>query len=141
MENKFRVLRFVGSLYKVIAWILLILGVLGGIGAILAGIFGNSAIGGQMADLTGLGTEGLLAGLALGVGHPGGRGAAVRAVVRRRRGDHPGARSGEEHPRDRLLYAGMRTPPRTTAEAAWWPGRMNASRAPRGVLMLPGTVL
>ncbi len=68
MENKFRVLRFVGSLYKVIAWILLILGVLGGIGAILAGIFGNSAIGGQMADLTGLGTEGLLAGLALGVG-------------------------------------------------------------------------
>jgi len=41
MENKFRVLRIIGTLWKVLAWITLIGGILLAIGVLLAGILGS----------------------------------------------------------------------------------------------------
>ena len=45
MEKRFRALRIVGSVLKIIAWIVLILGVLGGLVAIVAGMAGGLAGG------------------------------------------------------------------------------------------------
>jgi hypothetical protein len=44
MQRKFRVLRVIGTIWKVLAWIELILGVLVAIGILLAGIIGMGAI-------------------------------------------------------------------------------------------------
>ncbi len=44
MERKFRVLRIVGTLWKVVAWVVLIGGILTAIGVLLAGILGGGGI-------------------------------------------------------------------------------------------------
>ncbi len=68
MESKYRVLRFIAGLYKVIAWVLLVAGVLGAVGTIVSGAVGANRIGDRIVGWTGLGGEGLLAGVAVGVG-------------------------------------------------------------------------
>ncbi len=40
MEKRYKVLRFVATLWKILAWITLVLGVLGSFGALLGGILG-----------------------------------------------------------------------------------------------------
>jgi hypothetical protein len=44
MESKFRVLRIIGTLWKVLAWITLIGGILFAIGVLLAGILGSGGV-------------------------------------------------------------------------------------------------
>lgn len=44
MERKFRVLRVIGTLWKVLAWIALIGGILAAIGVLLAGILGSGGM-------------------------------------------------------------------------------------------------
>ncbi len=44
METKFRVLRIIGTLWKVLAWIALIAGMLSAIGILLAGILGSGEV-------------------------------------------------------------------------------------------------
>jgi len=44
MENKFRVLRIIGTLWKILAWIALIGGILLAIGVLLIGILGSGGI-------------------------------------------------------------------------------------------------
>lgn len=44
MERKFRVLRIVGTLWKVVAWVVLIGGIVTAIGILLAGILGGGGI-------------------------------------------------------------------------------------------------
>ena len=66
MEIKYRVLRFIAGLYKVLAWVLLVGGILGAIGAMVGGVMGG-ALAGQMAETTGLGIGGLVAGIAVGI--------------------------------------------------------------------------
>jgi hypothetical protein len=44
METKFRVLRIIGTLWKVLAWIALIGGILLAIGVLLAGILGSGGV-------------------------------------------------------------------------------------------------
>lgn len=41
MEKEFKVLRTIGTLWKILAWIVLIGGILSSIGVLLAGIFGG----------------------------------------------------------------------------------------------------
>jgi hypothetical protein len=41
MEKRYKVLRFVATLWKILAWIALALGVLGSLGALLGGILGG----------------------------------------------------------------------------------------------------
>ena len=43
MEKKFRVLRIIGTLWKVLAWIALIGGILSSLGILLTGILGSGA--------------------------------------------------------------------------------------------------
>lgn len=44
METKFRVLRMVGTLWKVLAWITLIVGILSSLGVLLVGILGSGGL-------------------------------------------------------------------------------------------------
>jgi len=44
MENKFRILRIIGTLWKVLAWITLIGGILLAIGVLLTGILGSGGM-------------------------------------------------------------------------------------------------
>ncbi len=41
MEKKFRVLRIIGTLWKILAWIVLVGGILSSLGILAAGIFGG----------------------------------------------------------------------------------------------------
>lgn len=45
MEKKFRVLRFIGTVWKILAWIMLIIGILSSAGVLLASIFGGGVLG------------------------------------------------------------------------------------------------
>jgi hypothetical protein len=60
MERRFTALRFIGTVFKVLAWISLILGLLGAIGTLIAGF----ALGNQ-SGLLGLDLGGPLAGIAM----------------------------------------------------------------------------
>lgn len=67
MERKFRVLRIIGTLWKVLAWIVLIAGVLSAIGILLAGILGSGGLilrqfGQEPAMMTG--AMGVVSGIA-----------------------------------------------------------------------------
>jgi hypothetical protein len=44
MEKKFRVLRIIGTLWKVLAWIALIVGVLSSLGILFVGILGSAGL-------------------------------------------------------------------------------------------------
>lgn len=44
MEKKFKALRFIGTVWKVLAWITLIIGVLSSVGMLLASIFGGGVL-------------------------------------------------------------------------------------------------
>jgi len=44
MEKRFRVLRFIGTLYKVLAWIALVGGVLAAFGTLVAGLIGGVSL-------------------------------------------------------------------------------------------------
>ena len=68
MERKFRVLRFVASLYKAIAWIVLVLGIVGALGTIVVFAVGGGAISQDLGVFEGVLTGivgGVLAGLAM----------------------------------------------------------------------------
>ncbi|MGQ9598314.1 MAG: hypothetical protein ACUVWZ_02750 [Anaerolineae bacterium] len=61
MEKRFTALRIIGTVLKVLAWVILVFGVIGAIITLLAGV----SLGGPR-ELPGLGrTEGLLGGLAM----------------------------------------------------------------------------
>jgi len=48
MEKKFKVLRIIGTVWKVLAWITLIFGIIGAFGTLLASIFGGGFMGQMM---------------------------------------------------------------------------------------------
>lgn len=64
MEKKFRVLRFVGSLAKIVAWIALVGGAIGGIVVFIAAIAGGSSYSNYYGSSNAL--SGALAGGAAG---------------------------------------------------------------------------
>lgn len=45
MEKKFKILRIIGTVWKILAWIVLIVGVLVALGSLLMSIFGGSMLG------------------------------------------------------------------------------------------------
>jgi hypothetical protein len=64
-EKKFTILRFVGTVWKVLAWVMLGGGLLGSLGILLTSIFGGGIMGGMMSQygqqgswMTGLGVLG-----------------------------------------------------------------------------------
>ena len=67
MRKKFGVLRVVAAIYRVLAWIILVIGVLGACG-ILAISVSPGLIGIQNVDLLGLGVGGVAGGLVAGLG-------------------------------------------------------------------------
>ena len=68
MQKKFKVLRFIGTIWKVLAWIKLILGILAAIGILLIGVLGGGMLE-QAGQQVGLDTTGmpLAAGIVGGV--------------------------------------------------------------------------
>jgi hypothetical protein len=71
MEKRFKVLRFIGTLWKVLAWIELILGLLAAIGVLLIGLLGGGmgSLLGQLGSDYGVDMRGmpLLGGVMMGV--------------------------------------------------------------------------
>ena len=63
MEKRYGVLRFIASLWKILAWITLVLGVLGAFGTLLGGIFGGSSA--QIWEY--LGMPALVSGTVVGI--------------------------------------------------------------------------
>ena len=61
MQKKYRVLRIVATIWKVLAWIVLVVSILGGCGTLALSVLGGSAAA-RANDLTGLG-GGLIGGL------------------------------------------------------------------------------
>ncbi len=63
MEKRYGVLRFIARLWKILAWIVLVLGVLGAFGTLVGGIFGgaDSQIWRQLGMLP------LVSGMAVGI--------------------------------------------------------------------------
>ena len=45
MEKKFRVLRIIGTIWKILAWIALVVGILSSLGILLTSIFGGGILG------------------------------------------------------------------------------------------------
>lgn len=69
MEKRYNVLRFVATLFKIIAWIFLILGILGTIGVILvSAVGGGAAADNALGALVGGIVGGVLGGVLAGVG-------------------------------------------------------------------------
>jgi len=68
MEKRFRILRVLASLYKILAWVFLVVGILGAIAAVAAGVLSGSVLGETLDELTGGAVAGLLGGIAAGVG-------------------------------------------------------------------------
>jgi hypothetical protein len=70
MEKRFGSLRIIAVVFKILAWITLVGGILGGIAMIIMGIVGGSAIAGQASrDLgMGIGMAGVLGGILSGLG-------------------------------------------------------------------------
>ncbi len=74
MEKRFRSLRIIGTVFKIIAWVTLVLGILGGLvmlgAGVLGGFAGGSAFSNQAAPGLGAlaGVGGVLASLAAAVG-------------------------------------------------------------------------
>lgn len=71
MQKKFTVLRVVGTIYKVLAWVVLVFGLLGSCGMIavgaMPGILGAGS-GGRGTDALGLGAMGMVGGVIGGLG-------------------------------------------------------------------------
>lgn len=63
MRTKYRALRFVVGLYRVLAWIVLVLGVLAAIGMIVAGAMGNRGAFGPMMGRVPAMPTGIVGGL------------------------------------------------------------------------------
>ena len=59
MEKKFRVLRIIGTLWKILAWITLIAGILSAVGILLTGILGSGSFLPRVFEQQGL-TTGVL---------------------------------------------------------------------------------
>lgn len=45
MEKKFRILRLIGTIWKILAWIVLIVGLVSSVGVLLASVFGGGIMG------------------------------------------------------------------------------------------------
>ncbi len=54
MGNKFRMLRIVSTILKILAWLVLVLGVLGGCATLVLGLAGGSSARGEFGPLAGL---------------------------------------------------------------------------------------
>ena len=68
MEKKFRALRIIGTVFKILAWIELALGILAAIGILVSGIMGGALYGTGGRDILGAGMMGgLLGGLVGGL--------------------------------------------------------------------------
>ncbi len=71
MEKRFRSLRIIGSIFKILAWVVLVLGILGGIIMVVAGLAGGLSglrgIGGNAGSAAGA-LGGLVGGFAVGIG-------------------------------------------------------------------------
>lgn len=68
MEKRFKVLRILATLLKVIAWILLVVGILGAVAAVAGGALGGGVLGDTLESLSGGVVVGLLGGIAAGAG-------------------------------------------------------------------------
>jgi len=68
MEKRFKVLRFVATLYKIFAWIALAVGILGMLGAIVTGIMGGGLINQMAGGDIGGAIGGIIGGIVGGVG-------------------------------------------------------------------------
>lgn len=66
VQKRFRALRIIGTFYKVLAWISLLLGALFGLLSIVAGL--GSLLPSEVGELEGIGIGGALAGGVFGVG-------------------------------------------------------------------------
>jgi hypothetical protein len=64
MQKKFRVLRFIGTLWKVLAWIKLILGILAAIGVLLMGVLGGGVFE-QLLQANGFNVRGIPLGASI----------------------------------------------------------------------------
>ena len=68
MERRFKVLRFVATLYKILAWITLALGIVGMLGAIIAGIARGPLVSHIAGGSIGTPIGGIVGGFVGGVG-------------------------------------------------------------------------
>lgn len=74
MEKRFRALRIIGTIFKVLAWIVLILGILSAVGVLITGVLGGVRLGGGFGE-----REGAFQGLV--AGGLGGLGAAIGILL------------------------------------------------------------
>ena len=68
MEKRFKVLRFVATLYKIFAWIALAVGIVGMLGAIVTGIVRGPIISQMARGSVGAAIGGIIGGIVGGVG-------------------------------------------------------------------------
>jgi hypothetical protein len=52
VETRFKILRFVGTLWKIVAWIVLVVGILSSIGMLISGILGGAGLRDLFQSLT-----------------------------------------------------------------------------------------
>ncbi len=67
MQRRFRALRVIGTIYKVLAWIVLVLGILSAVGVLVFGVLGGMQAGGAFGERGGV-LQGLAAGGLGGLG-------------------------------------------------------------------------
>ena len=58
MQTRFRALRVIGTIYKVLAWIVLILGILGAVGVLIFGALSGMQLGGAFGQRGGVRSRG-----------------------------------------------------------------------------------
>ncbi len=63
MQQKFRVLRIVAIIWKVLAWLVLVLSVLGGCGTVALGLMAGGSAAARNSDMLGLGAGGVVGGV------------------------------------------------------------------------------
>ncbi len=63
MQQKFRVLRIVAVIWKVLAWLVLVLSILGGCGTLAMGLLAGSSAAARNSDLLGIGLGGVVGGV------------------------------------------------------------------------------
>ena len=63
MQQKFRVLRIVAIIWKVLAWLVLVVSILGGCGSLAVGLLAGSSAAARNTNLLGIGAGGVLGGV------------------------------------------------------------------------------
>ncbi|MBI5032779.1 MAG: hypothetical protein HZB51_19820 [Chloroflexi bacterium] len=63
MQQKFRVLRIVAIIWKVLAWLVLVLSILGGCGTLAMGLLAGGGAAARSSDMLGIGLTGVVGGI------------------------------------------------------------------------------